>query len=93
MFDIKTSDAAITAYGRIARNGVPIGIEQNTNSITYVTKSRLFRHVSRRPIERAKFPSCGHFGQTPEMAVNRKCGGLVLEKFGSQIGFDGRPFG
>jgi hypothetical protein len=39
LFDIKTSDAAIIAYGVVARNGVTIGIEQSTNSTVYVTKS------------------------------------------------------
>lgn len=39
LFDIKTSDVAKTAYGKVYRNGAAIGTEQSTASATYVTKS------------------------------------------------------
>lgn len=39
LFDIKTSNVAATAYGRIYRNSIALGTEQSTNSAVYVTKS------------------------------------------------------
>ncbi len=39
-FELKTSVGAHTAYGRIYRNGSPIGAERTTNSTTYVNFSQ-----------------------------------------------------
>jgi hypothetical protein len=38
-FDLRTTNAASAAYGRIYRNGSPYGTEQTTTSTTYVTFS------------------------------------------------------
>ncbi len=38
-FDIKTSDGAVQAFGKIYKNDYPFGIEQSTTSLTYVTKT------------------------------------------------------
>jgi hypothetical protein len=39
LFDLKTSDITKTAYGRIYRNGVALGTEKTSTSLTYENQS------------------------------------------------------